>query len=272
MGRHVMEALGKSRVVIEDGKITEIGEPVVKYCPLFKKYRGIEEINKETIRENMEFRIDKFGMCSESRETRMKDFLSFGISEILSLAVSEKVLDAAVIAADGCGTCILDDPELIQGMGGRISGICETSPIAKVIDDIGPERILDPGTAEIDQFAGVAKAFAMRNSKVGVTVASAEVASAIRDAFGSAVVIFAVHTTGLSERDAEIVFRVCDVITGCASAPIRRLAKTMALVKAGTKVPVYAATETGKEMIMMKLNELGKEPSGDDDDAPFPLI
>jgi len=267
-----MEALGMSRVVIEDGKIIEVGEPRVKYCPLFKKYRGIEEINTETVRENIEFRINKFGMCAESRETRMKDFLSFGVSEILSLAVSEKALDAAVIAADGCGTCVLDDPELIQGMGGRISGLCETSPIAKVLSDIGPEKILDPDTAAIDQFAGVAKAFSMRHSKVGVTVARSEDAATIRDAFGSSVVIFAVHTTGLSERDAEIIFRTCDVITGCASAPIRELAKTGALVKAGTKVPVYAATEAGKELIMMKLNELGKEPSGEDDETPFPLI
>jgi putative methanogenesis marker protein 8 len=272
MSRHVTEALGKARVVIVDGKVTEVGEPLVRYCPLFKKHRGIEEFNEVSIRENMEFRIGRFGMCTESRETRMKDFLSFGISEILSLAISKKALDAAVIAADGCGTCVLDDPEIIQGMGGRISGICETSPIKKVIGDIGHERVLDPDTAEIDQFAGVAKAFAMRYSRVGVTVASADEAAAIRDAFGSGAVIFAVHTTGVSDKDAETMFRVCDVITACASAPLRRLAATRALVKAGTKVPVYGATEAGKEMIMMKLSDLGKEPSGEDDDAPFPLI
>ena len=41
MGRHVMEALGKSRVVMEDVKVVSVSEPKVKYCPLFKKYRGI---------------------------------------------------------------------------------------------------------------------------------------------------------------------------------------------------------------------------------------
>ena len=45
MGRHVMECLGKSRVVIEDGKVVEVGEPRVKSCPLFKKHRGIDELN-----------------------------------------------------------------------------------------------------------------------------------------------------------------------------------------------------------------------------------
>lgn len=34
MSRHVMECLGKTRVVVEDGKITEIGEPQIEVCPL----------------------------------------------------------------------------------------------------------------------------------------------------------------------------------------------------------------------------------------------
>ncbi|MCL1983800.1 MAG: DUF2099 family protein, partial [Methanomassiliicoccaceae archaeon] len=45
-----MEALGRSRIVIEDGKVVEISEPRVRYCPLFKKYRNIDEFNDETIR------------------------------------------------------------------------------------------------------------------------------------------------------------------------------------------------------------------------------
>ena len=33
--KHVIEALGKAEVVIENGKITYIGEPVVDYCSIF---------------------------------------------------------------------------------------------------------------------------------------------------------------------------------------------------------------------------------------------
>jgi len=267
-----MEALGKARVVIENGKITEVGEPVIKYCPLFDKYRGIKEFNEKTIRENIQYRIDKFGMCSEGRETRMRDFLNFGISELLSLAVSSGMLDAAVIAADGCGTCVLDDPELIQGMGGRISGICETSPIPKVIDDIGKERILDPSSARIDQFEGAAKAFAMRYSRIGITVAFPDDAAAIRDAFGNSVIIFGVHTTGLTRSECERMFETCDVITSCASLHLRDLAVTKAVMKAGTKIPVYAVTEAGADIMYAKLKELGREPSGDDDGSPLPLV
>lgn len=272
MSRHVMEALGKARVVIEDGKVVEVGDPVVRYCPLFLKYRGIEELTPETIRENMEYRMARFGMCCEDRDTRMKDFLSFGVSEMLSLAVSEGLLGAAVIAADGCGTSVIDDPEIIQGLGGRISGLCETSPIPKVIGDVGAERVLDPETACIDQFGGVAKAFSMGYSRVGVTVASAEDAAAVRNGFGGNAVIFGVHTTGLSRRDSEIMFDTCDIITSCASVHLRRIAAERNVLKAGTKVPVYAVTDAGREIMMAKLDQLGRKPSGEDDDSPLPLI
>lgn len=272
MGRHVMEALGKSRVVIEDGKVIEVGEPVVKRCPLFEKYRGIKEFNEETIKENIEYRIGKFGMCTEKREIRMKYFLSFGISEILSLALQKKLIDAAVIAADGCGTVVLDDPEIVQGMGGRISGITETCPIETVIDGIGRERVLDPETAKIDQFEGVEKAFTMHYHTVAVTVASAKDAQEIRDCFGMNVVILAVHTTGTSPEDAEKLFDFCDVITACASQSIRDVAKTRAVLQAGTKVPVYAASETGAMLVKAKLNELGRTPDTVLEDGPEPLV
>ena len=272
MGRHVMECLGRSRVVIEDGKVVEVGEPMVKVCPLFKKHRGIDELNKDTIRQNIEYRIDKFGMCTERRETRMRDFLSFGISEIMSLALKEKLIDAAVIAADGCGTVVLDDPEIVQGMGGRISGIVETEPIEKVIRDIGAERVLDPKTARIDQFEGVGKAFEMRYNTVGVTVASAKDAQEVRDCFGRNVVIIAVHTTGVSETDAEKLYDFCDIITSCASKPIREIGKTRAVLQAGTKIPIYAATERGAELMQAKLKELGMQPATTLTDGPEPLV
>ena len=100
MTRHVMEMLGMSKVTIEDGKVIDVTEPKVKYCPLFKKHRGIDELNCESVRKNAEFRIERFGMCNDNRDTRMKDFLSFGVSEMLSLALTEHLIDAAVIAAD----------------------------------------------------------------------------------------------------------------------------------------------------------------------------
>ena len=272
MTRHVMEMLGMSKVTIEDGKVVEVTEPKVRYCPLFKKYRNIDELNCDSIRKNVEMRIESFGMCNDDRETRLKDFLSFGVSEMLSLALTEHIIDAAVIAADGCGTVVLDDPEIVQGMGGRISGIIETEPIEKVVNDIGAERILDPKTAKIDQFEGVAKAYHMRYHTVAVTVANAKDAQEIRDSFGMTTVIIAVHTTGTSEEDARILFDTCDIITSCASKYIREVAKEKAILQAGTKVPVYAASEEGARIMRAKLNQLGREPDTTLDENPDPLI
>lgn len=272
MGRHVMEALGKSQVTMEDGKVIDVTEPVVKYCPLFHKHRGIEVLDKDSIKENMQFRMDDFGMCTNRRDIRLDDFLSFGVSELLCMAVSKGMLDAAVIASDGCGTVVLTDPEIIQGMGGRISGICKTVPEPTVIEGIGAENVLDPETAVIDQFGGVHKAFAMRYGKVGVTVADPAEAVAIRDCYGESVVIFAVHTTGVSMKEAEMFFDVCDVVTSCASKPIRELAQTRALLQAGTKVPVYAASERGAEIMQSRLDDLGRKPDTGLTDSPQPLI
>ena len=272
MGRHVMECLGRTRVVIEDGKVVEVGEPRVKSCPLFRKYRGIEEFNEDTIRENMEFRMEKFGMCTENRDTRMNYFLNFGISEILSLALKNKAIDAAVIAADGCGTVVLDDPELVQGLGGRISGIMETSPIQKVINDVGADRVLDPNTAKIDQFEGVGKAFAMHYNTVAVTIASPKDAQEIRDCFGRNVIVIGVHTTGVDEKEANMLYNFCDMISACASKHIREIGKTRAVLQVGTKIPIYAATERGAELMRAKLEELGMEPSTTLEDGPNPLV
>lgn len=272
MDKHVMEALGVARVTIVDGKVVDVTEPKIKYCPLFKKYRNIDEINIQTVKENMEFRISNFGMCTNDRKTTMEYFLNFGISEILCLACKEKKLDAVVIAADGCGTVVLDDPFIIQGMGGRISAIIETSPSEKVINDIGANRVLDPITARIDQDAGVEKAFAMGYSKVGVTTPYAEKAKMFREKYGDKIMIFGVHTTGISEEQANMFFDNADVITACASKWVREVAKNKALLQAGTKVPVYGASKEGADLMWVKLRELGKQPDTELTDGPRPLL
>lgn len=272
--RHVMECLGMSRVVIEDGKVIEVGEPVVKFCPLFKKYRNIDEITPDVVRSNIEFRIDSFGMCTDDREIRMKDFLSFGISEILSSALKENMIDAAVIAADGCGTAVISDPEIVQGLGGRISGLCETSPIDTVINGIGKENILDPETASMDAVSGVRKAISMGYKRIAVTVASMNDASTLRAECGDDLVIMAVHTTGMSESDAVVAFNVCDIITACASKSLREESKKREVIVAGNKVPIYGVSDKGKELVIMRLNIVEKEPwnGTEPEDPPSPLI
>lgn len=44
--KHVIEALGKVRVVIENGQITEVGESLgMNYCPMFHAMHNVEELN-----------------------------------------------------------------------------------------------------------------------------------------------------------------------------------------------------------------------------------
>ena len=257
MGRHVMEALGMSRVVMEDGKVVEVTKPRVRYCPLFKKHRGIEELNEGTIRENMEFRMGAFGMCCENRDVRMDYFLSFGISELMSLALSRGMMT---------------DPGIVQGLGGRISAIMETSPIDVVLDAVGRDNVVDPVTVPIDMRAGVEKAFAMGHRRLAVTVASADDAEFLRKRYGDVVSIYAVHTTGISECDARRYYEYADVITACASKWVREVAKERATIQAGTKVPVYGTSEFGERIIRLKLEELGKEPDTVLDEDPEPLV
>ncbi len=267
-----MEVVGLSRGVVENGAVVEVSEPRVEFCPLFYKYRGIEKLTKESIRQNVEFRIRDFGIFTERREMRMKDFLSFGISEIMSMCVARGILECSVCVCDGSGTAVVDDPELIQGIGGRISGMVETTPLQNVIKAIGRDRVLDPETARIDQVAGARKAWDMGYRKIGVTVVRGNDAALLRKEFGEHVVLFAVHTSGVTEDDAKTLYTNCDVVTACASKHMWDLGRKLGAMQVGTKVPVFAITEKGKEICDIRLKQINKEAKSGPDDPARPLI
>ena len=81
--KHVIEALGKTEVVIENGKVTSVGDPLIDYCPIFDKIDNAKQLDKDFIKWNIEKRIREFGMCTANRVVKMPDMMSFGISEIL---------------------------------------------------------------------------------------------------------------------------------------------------------------------------------------------
>jgi putative methanogenesis marker protein 8 len=202
----------------------------------------------------------------------MQDFLTYGVSELLAMAVSKHILDSAVLVADGAGTVIVTDPELIQGIGGRISGMIETTPIAEVIEAVGRENVLDPDRGSIDQFNGTQLAFRLGHRKVGVTVAKAEDARMIRDGFGSSVMLFAVHTTGADQKDARLFFENCDIVSACASRWVREEARSKALLQVGNKIPIYAASAAGKQLLETRLAQIGAKKETGPEDPPRPLI
>lgn len=276
MDEHIIEALGKAKVVIRDGKVIEVGEPKINYCPLFDKNRGIKEITPEEIRKNIEFRIQDFGMCTSKRTLRIKDFMSFGVSETLSTLLDENIIDCAVIVSDGCGTVILTDPEFVQGMAGRISAFIKTSPITKVIDAVGSENILNPETAEINQIEGALKAIDKGYKNIAVSIVSPEDAKKLRDIEKENenvnMYIFAAHVTEMSEDDANALFDNADIITSCASKYINEVGQNREVFSVGASIPIYAATEAGEKFLKRRIEKIGGLKNKPNAKIPDPLI
>ena len=88
-------------------------------------------------------------MCTPQRVVRMKDFLSFGISEILKTNVELGLIDCVVGVCEGTGTLLMTDPEIIQGVGGRVSALVSTTPIPEVIENVGGSCIFKKKTNNI---------------------------------------------------------------------------------------------------------------------------
>jgi putative methanogenesis marker protein 8 len=274
--KHVIEAMGKNRIVVKKGKVVDLSEPEIDYCPLFEKYRGIKKLNNKSIKENIEFRIEDFGMCTPHRVLKMKDFLSFGISEILSTILDEGLIDSVVAVCEGCGTVILTEPELVQGVGGRVSGLVSTTPIPEIIESLGRENILDTEHCQIDQIKGVQKAVDRGYNNIAVTIVSAADAQKLRQIEKKLkdinIFIFVVHTTGLSTEEAETLFDNADIITGCASKTIRTTGEDRQTFSVGASIPIYGVTEAGKKFIDLRIEKIGGLKDKKDAKLPEPLV
>jgi putative methanogenesis marker protein 8 len=255
---HILEAIGRCRVVVRDGRVVEIGAPQIEDCPLARRFAcPVEEMTPEAIRQNIEQRIRSFGMCTPEREILgERDFVLFGASELLSCAIRQGLLDCAVIVCDGAGTLIAPSAALVQGIGGRMSGLVRTSPIPEVIARIEEHGgvVLDPKCAAIDQVGGVAMATSLGYTRIAVTTAHAGEANVIRDRFPSSLIV-GVHSTGMSQEDAAAMVRSADLVTACASRYIREEAGAVALLQAGTAIPVFALTRAGKTVVLAKAAE-----------------
>jgi putative methanogenesis marker protein 8 len=255
---HIVEVLGKTRVVIQNGTIIEIGQSKIKECPLAKRFdQPVLVICPETVKKNIEYRMNSFGMCTKKRDVESgEDFVVFGASEMISCGMKKGLLDCAVVVCDGAGTIIATTPRLVQGTGGRMSGLVETSPIREVIKRIISHggSVLDPNMATIDQIKGITMAYKLGFKKVAATITKPEDAEKIRSQYPETL-IFGVHLTGVSKKEAERLIAVCDLVAGCASKWIRETAGKVALLQAGSSVPVFALTRKGKDLISEKVKE-----------------
>ncbi|MDI6876500.1 MAG: DUF2099 family protein [Methanomicrobiales archaeon] len=257
---HIIEAIGRCRVVIRNGRVVEVGPPIIRECPLARRFaRPVHEITEDAVRENIENRIQSYGMFTPRREiVSDRDFVLFGASELLSSGLRQGLLDCVVLVCEGAGTVLVQNPALVQGIGGRMSGLVSTSPIPQLISAIEEQGgvVLDRETARIDLAAGVQRACDAGFRQVGVTVADPDVAAEIRRRFPDSL-IFGVHTTGISRGGAERLVQAADLVTACASRTVREAAGRVALLQAGAAIPVFAITPRGKEIVLAKLRESG---------------
>jgi len=253
---HIIEAIGRCRVIVRNGKVIEVGKPIIADCPLAKRFAfPVPEITTEAVKANIEHRIRAFGMCTPAREVLdTRPFVGFGASELISFGIKAGLLDAAVVACDGAGTVVATTPEMVQGIGGRMSGLVSTSPHLSVIERIEQNGgyVLDRINARIDQQSGVALAHLKGFRRVAVTVTAPAEAEAIRAAYPHSLIV-AVHVSGLSRVESARLVGASDLVTACASRPIREIAGPLALVQAGISIPVFAMTGKGKELIIEKI-------------------
>lgn len=278
--RHVIEALGKAEVVIENGKITYIGEPVVDYCSIFDNGRHNGDLTKEFIKSNINKRIDEFGMCTPQRSIDVEDTMSFGTSETLKTNMINGNVDCVVGACEGVGTLLIDDAELVQGVGGRVSALISTTPIDEVMDKVGRENVLNPETAELNPLKGLEMAIERGYKNIAITIIPTEMVKDIRQypkPEDVNIYIFVAHTTNVSKKEAEMLFDYADVISGCSSINIRETAEERKPYYAGKKVPLYAVTENGKRLLNERLEYIGyelceKKYPQDFTQSPKPLI
>ena len=186
-------------------------------------------------------------------------YVAFGASEIMMSGLRRGFLDTTVTACDGAGTVISSNPELVQGIGGRMSGLVETEPIEGLIDRIQELGgiVLDPLTAIIDPVNGVRKAAELGNRKIAVTIADSNTAKKVRQIeseLGLDIVIIAVHVTGVNKQEAQALLENSDLVISCASRYIRELAKPLMQVAAA--IPLFVLTQKGKELVLERAKDI----------------
>ncbi|MCX9085750.1 MAG: DUF2099 family protein [Candidatus Methanoperedens sp.] len=256
---HVMELFGKARVVIKDGKVMEVSEPIADWCPIFSKFSNVSKLTSEEAKKNMEYRISELGMFTPKRRFDYGIFVNFGASEIMMTGLRRGLIDCTVTVCDGAGTVITADPGLVQGMGALMSGLIETEPIDEIIAGIESRGgfVLDKEKASIDQINGLIKACDLGFRKIAVSVVSmadAVILRAIKKDKNIDLILIGAHLTGIEREEAGDLLKEMDIITGCASKMVRNLVTP--LIQAGTSVPMFGLTQKGKELILERAKEI----------------
>lgn len=254
MSEHLLE-MAKALVRVKDGKVEVLTDPQVKCCPLRRGLYGLTEESRETVEQVLKEHMHELGMYGPNRvlELDVKP-VSFGASEILMDSMAEGLVDAAVVVCEGAGTVIVARPEVLQAVGAHMTGLIKTEPINEIQEGLrARDCILLNDLGCIDQVRGFEMAVDAGFQKIAVTVAKASEAQMLRkkgEMLGKRPIILGVHTTGISEIEAQGLADSCDLIWSCASKAVREIVGPKAKMQIGISIPVFALTQEGKRLVL----------------------
>jgi len=258
-GEHVVYCCG-ARVRISEKGIEVLTEPLVEYCPLHEALYGTKQIDVKAVRKSVEVKIAGFGFCCANRLFDAEPVVAYGASEMMRCWLEKGLVDCAVVACEGAGTVITANGELVQGIGGRLTGIIKTSPIREVITRIEDKGgvVLSRTDARIDQAEGVKKAFDLGFKRIAVSVAGfqSQTISEIRSLEAEAgldVLVFSVCNTCVRNKDVQHI-KKADIVCASASKIVRKEVGSNALMQLGVTIPVYALTLKGKRLVLAYIN------------------
>ncbi len=256
---HIIEMFGKTRIVVENGKVVEVGEPIADWCPVFSKVAAVSKLTSHEAKRNMEYRIKELGMFTPERRFDHGVFVNFGASEIMMTGLRRGIIDSTVTVCDGAGTVITSSPGLVQGMGALMSGLIETEPIREIIEGIESIGgiVLDKENARIEQSEGLRKACELGYKNIAVSVAASKDAKELRTIereYSINLILIGVHLTGIHCNEAKELIGAVDIVTGCASMAVREMVKPV--LQVGTSVPMFAITQKGKELLIERAKEV----------------
>ncbi|MDD4995761.1 MAG: DUF2099 family protein [Patescibacteria group bacterium] len=262
-----------SFVSISNGKVINITEPTLTFCPLARYlYKDFRSINgqdkvavKQAIKSAIETKIKTYGFFTDDRKLSYGGLsIPYGASEMLMFALKRGEIDVAVVVCEGAGTVITDTPEVVQGIGGRMNNLLLTSPIEGIVEKLKEFdcRVIF-NNALIDQARGVQEAIKAGYKTIAVTVSGYSAGDLkglrlLEKEKGVRIISLVVCTTGITEDKIAIMRDYADLVWGCASLDIRRTIGPSAIMQLSKQIPVFVLTRKGIDFVSAYAQDPGR--------------